>query len=119
LKYNAVWDKLLGLDLFPEEFYKREIALYTEKCEKYGVPLDCRAFFTKLDWLSWTTVFTENQVYRDMIHSLIAKEISETVQRVPMADMYETKTAKQCSMQHRSVVGAFFINLLRNHKNFL
>ena len=118
LKYNAVWDKLLGLDLFPEEFYEREIALYTEKCEKYGVPLDCRAFFTKLDWLSWTTVFTENQAYRDMIHSLIAKEISETVQRVPMADMYETKTAKQCSMQHRSVVGAFFINLLRNNKNF-
>jgi len=118
LKYNAVWDRLLGLDLFPEEFYKREIALYTEKCETYGVPLDCRMFMTKLDWLSWTTVLTDLREYRDLIHSKIAKMISETVQRVPMTDMYETKTAKQCSFQHRPVVGGFFINLLRGNKNF-
>ena len=119
LKYNAVWDKLLGLNMFPEEFYEREIALYTEKCEKYGVPLDCRAFLTKLDWLSWTTIFTDNDKYRDMIHDRMAKMISETIQRVPMTDIYETQTAKQCSVQHRSVVGGFFINLLRGNKNFL
>ncbi len=118
LKYNAVWDRLLGLGLFPEEFYEREIALYTEKCEKYGVPLDCRRFFTKLDWLAWTTVLTDNTKYRDMVHACIAKMVSETIQRVPLTDFYETKTCTQHMFQHRSVVGGFFINLLRGNRNF-
>jgi len=118
LKYNAVWDKLLGLGLFPEEFYQREIALYTEKCEKYGVPLDCRRSFTKLDWLAWTTVLTDNTEYRDMIHECIAKMVSETSQRVPLTDFYDTKTCLQHTFQHRSVVGGFFINLLRGNRNF-
>ncbi len=118
LKYNAVWDRLLGLGLFPEEFYEREIALYTEKCEKYGVPLDCRRSFTKLDWLAWTTVLTDNSEYRDMIHARIAKMVSETIQRVPLTDFYDTKTCRQLTFQHRSVVGGFFINLLRGSRNF-
>ena len=118
LKYNAVWDRLLGLELFPDEFYEREIALYTEKCEKYGVPLDCRRYYTKLDWLAWTTVLTDNKEYADMIHACIADMVCDTCQRVPLTDWYETKSAKQCSFQHRSVVGGFFINMLRKNKNF-
>ena len=118
LKYNAVWDRLLGLNIFPKEFYEREIALYTEKQEKYGIPLDCRAFFTKLDWLSWTTVLTDNKEYLEMVHEKIAAMISETIQRVPMTDFFETKFPKQCSVQHRSVVGGFYINMLLGNKNF-
>ena len=119
LKYNAVWDRLLGLNLFPADFYEREIALYTEKCEAYGVPLDCRRFYTKLDWLAWTTVLTNNKEYHDRVYSCIAKMVCDTQQRVPLTDWYETKSAKQCSFQHRSVVGGFFISMLPNNKNFL
>ena len=119
LKYNLVWDRLLGLNLFPEEFYKREIALYTEKCEKYGVPLDCRRFYTKLDWLAWTTVLTDDKEYEALIYDCIARMVSETRQRVPLTDWYETQTAKQCQFQHRSVVGGFFITMLPGNKNFL
>ena len=118
LKYNAVWDKLLGLGLFPEEFYEKEVALYTEKCEKYGVPLDSRRFYTKLDWLAWTTVLTNNKEYADKIHACIADMVCDTKQRVPLTDWYETQSAKQCSFQHRSVVGGFFINMLCGNKNF-
>ncbi|MBQ2955680.1 MAG: DUF4965 domain-containing protein [Clostridia bacterium] len=118
LKYNAVWDRLLGLGLFPKEFYEREIALYIEKCEEYGVPLDCRRPFTKLDWLAWTTVLTDNTEYRDMIHAKIAKMVSDTVQRVPLTDFYDTITTHQHMFQHRSVVGGFFINLLCGSRNF-
>lgn len=118
LKYNAVWDRLLGLDLFPKEFFEREVALYTEKFEKYGVPLDSRRYYTKLDWLAWTTVLTDRKEYRDRVHACIARMVSETVQRVPLADFFETKTAKQNCFQHRSVVGGFFINMLCGNKNF-
>jgi hypothetical protein len=109
---------LLGLDLFPKEFFEREVALYTEKFEKYGVPLDSRRYYTKLDWLAWTTVLTDRKEYRDRVHACIARMVSETVQRVPLADFFETKTAKQNCFQHRSVVGGFFINMLCGNKNF-
>ena len=118
LKYNAVWDRLLGLNIFPKEFYEREIALYAEKCEKYGVPLDCRLPLAKLDWLSWTTILIDNKEYIDMIHSKIAQMVSDTIQRVPLTDMYDTRSAKQSSFQHRSVVGGFYINMLLGNKNF-
>lgn len=118
LKYNLVWDRLLGLGLFPEEFYKREITLYKEKCEKYGVPLDCRRFYTKLDWLAWSTVLTDDKKYASHIYECIANMTSDTYQRVPLTDWYETQTAKLCQFQHRSVVGGFFIPMLPGNNNF-
>ena len=51
LKYNSVWDKLWGTNLFPEEFYKGEIARYKKELLPYGVPLDSRDKYTKSDWL--------------------------------------------------------------------
>ena len=53
-----------------------------------------------------------------MVHEKIAAMISETIQRVPMTDFFETKFPKQCSVQHRSVVGGFYINMLLGNKNF-
>ena len=114
LKYNLVWDKLLGLSLFPESFYEKEIALYTEKMNEYGVPLDSRETYTKLDWEAWTTVLTDNKEYRDKIYEAIAKATSETCQRVPVSDWYDTETAGQSGFQNRTVLGGFFINILKD-----
>ena len=82
------------------------------------MPLDCRKPFTKLDWLAWTTVLTDNTEYRDMIHAKMAKMVCDTIQRVPLTDFYDTKTTHQHMFQHRSVVGGFFINLLCGNCNF-
>ncbi len=112
MKYNMVWDRFFGLGLFPNEVYSKEINLYRNKMNRYGVPLDVRKDYTKLDWLSWTTVLTDNKAYADAVYASIRRMVEETKQRVPITDWYFTSTAKQRNFQNRTVIGGYFINLM-------
>ena len=112
LKYNMVWDNILKLGLFSDEIKKGEIELYKTKFNRYGVPLDCRKDYTKLDWLMWTTVLYDDKDYFTKVTDSIVKMMAETVDRVPLTDWYDTKTAFCESFRGRSVVGGLFINML-------
>jgi hypothetical protein len=54
-----VWDKLLGLKFFPTKWRRREMAFYATKLNKFGLPLDSRKTYTKLDWELWTATMGE------------------------------------------------------------
>ena len=118
MKYNMVWDRLLGLGLFDEEVAREEIAVYAEKMNEYGVPLDCRANYTKLDWMAWTTVMADVPEYTQAVYKSMTNMTRDSLDRVPMTDWYDTVTARQIGFQARSVLGGFFINLLLEHPNF-
>lgn len=112
LKYNIVWDKLLDINIFDKDVFDNEVKFYKTKMNKYGVPLDCRDDYTKIDWLAWTTVMTDDKEYRDMVFESIYRFISETTDRVPISDWYYTSFARMKDFQNRSVLGGIFINIL-------
>jgi hypothetical protein len=77
-KYNLVWDQLLGYNLFPPSVRESEIAFYKTKLNKYGLPLDNRADYTKLDWSIWTATLASNPADFKAIMDPIALWVNET-----------------------------------------
>lgn len=111
-KYNLVWDKLLGLNLFPPQVARREIAFYQTKGNTFGLPLDNRETYTKLDWIVWTATMTEKpEDFRAFI-APVYKFANESPSRVPLTDWYWTVDGKQRGFQARSVVGGVYIKML-------
>ncbi|MFL6449902.1 MAG: glutaminase domain-containing protein [Bryobacteraceae bacterium] len=111
-KYNLVWDKLLGLNLFPKEVADRELAFYKSHTNRYGLPLDNRADYTKIDWLAWTASLSGSPSAFATIFDPAYRFAQESSSRVPLTDWYDTKTGKQSGFQARSVVGGIFIQML-------
>ncbi len=112
MKYNLVWDKLFNLNLFPEKIFDLELKYYKTKLNKYGLPLDNRADFTKPEWMTWAaSMYPDKEDFEDYMHT-IAEYLNNTPDRVPFSDWYETKTARKDGFQARSVVGGIFIKLL-------
>lgn len=111
-KYNLVWDQLLGLNLFPARVRETELSFYLKRLNQYGLPLDNRADYTKLDWQIWTATLADNREQFGTLMAPIRKWLNETPSRVPLTDWYDTKTGKQQGFQARSVVGGVFIKAL-------
>ena len=114
LKYNSVWDKLWGTELFPDEFFRNEIIRYRQEALPYGVPLDSREKYTKSDWLLWAACLAESAEDFNFFVDLLWKAYNTMRTRVPMTDWYYVDTSEMRGFQHRTVQGGLFLKLLFN-----
>jgi hypothetical protein len=112
LKYNFIWDRLMGFNLFPPDVLAREVAHYRREAQPCGIPLDNRSTLTKPEWMLWAAWLTgDRAVFRDSVERIL-RYANTTPNRVPLSDLYLTDSGRKIGFQARSVLGGLLIGLL-------
>lgn len=115
LKYNLAVDKLLGESIFPQELKEKETEHYLSAMNKYGVPLDNIHVWTKSDWMCWIASMSEDKKKREKIYASLKAFLTESPDRVPFSDWYDSDTGKSRGFQARSVQGGVFMPILADY----
>ena len=111
LKYNLFWDRALKLHLFPKSVFAKEQTHYRRMELRFGMPLDSRKTYGKIDWTAWWAALSENEdEFRAFIRPLHTW-CHETASRVPMTDWYYADSGLMVWFRARSVVGGIFAKL--------
>jgi hypothetical protein len=111
-KYNLVWDRILGLNIFPPSVARTEVAYYKKMMQRYGVPLDSRTHITKTDWSFWSASLADNPADFEAIIAPVYDYLNATTARSPFVDSYETDKVQSDGMHARPVIGGVFIKML-------
>ncbi len=84
-KYNLIWDRILGLNLFPASVAAKEMAYYRRIQNQFGLALDNRETYTKLDWITWTaTPLTQGSRRFSALLDPVLAFINHTPDRSPL-----------------------------------
>jgi hypothetical protein len=111
-KHNLIWDRVLGLDIFPASVAQKETAFYMTRLNRYGLPIDNRESYSLVDWTVWTAALSDSKGTFETLIQPIYRFADESPDRVPLADWYGTVDGKHLDFQARQVVGGIFIQML-------
>lgn len=117
LKYNAFFDKFLGLNLIPTSVLAEEATWYLQKKNPYGIPLDPRHTYTKADWELFTAASTPNATLKATLVDEVYAYVTTSPVRVPFSDWYETATSNVAGFRARPVMGGTFALMLTAGKS--
>ena len=67
------------------------MAFYKTVQAPFGLPLDNRERYTKLDWIVWTATLADNQADFAALVAPVYTFLNESPSRVPMTDWYWTQ----------------------------
>ena len=113
IKYNLLFDKILGLNLFSQKLLEKETDFYLSKTLPFGIPFFDRKNYVKGDWTLWIAALTDDEEKRKKIISPIVNFLRNSPDRVPFGDWYYGDSGKRLFSQARSVVGGCFAPLLK------
>lgn len=108
--YNLYADVALGLNFVPREVYEVQDKFYPTVATQYGVVLDTRGSWTKLDWELFTAAVSSTST-RDMFIRSVARWIGQTPSDRALTDLYDVNTGDFASVRRftaRPVVGGSF-----------
>jgi len=114
-EYNLVWNRILGLNVFPPEVAHDQVAFYKSVMQPFGLPLDSRTRLTKTDWSFWSATLADNPTDFEAFIAPIYDYLTRTTLRVPLMDSYETDRLggnPNPLFRARPVVGGLFIKTL-------
>ena len=111
MKYNLFYQKVLQLNIFPNSVFLKEESFYQKKMNKYGVPLDDRATFTKADWMMWVAAMGNETQFKLLVDALFTFA-NVTPDRTPFTDWYDTISARRVGFTARPVMGGLYAKLL-------
>jgi hypothetical protein len=118
LKHNLIWDRILGLNLFPQSVGDREIAYYLRIQNKYGVPVDSRTDTALIDFNLWSNALARNPADFEALTAPLWRYANETPSRAPLGDWFNTETGEKRGFQARPTVGGIFIRMLKPAPQF-
>jgi alpha-D-ribose 1-methylphosphonate 5-triphosphate diphosphatase PhnM len=110
LKYNIYYQYVLNMTLLMDP--QPDIKYYlSQKMNKYGVPLDNRATFTKLDWLYWMAAMGTDEQFAKFNEAGF-NMAEATTRGIPLTDWYETTNAAIKGFRARPVVGGIYARMV-------
>lgn len=74
----------------PDEVYKMQSDWYLSVMQKYGLPLDSRARYSKSDWEFFAAAVASNRTRKALLDS-VALWVDETSTDRPFTDLYDTE----------------------------
>ncbi|KKY24377.1 putative glutaminase [Phaeomoniella chlamydospora] len=95
LLYNLLAAPLLSLSSpqIPQSLYTMQSSFYPTVFQTYGVPLDTRHTYTKLDWELFCAAIAEEDT-RQKFFGTVVKWINETVTSGALTDLYDVETGE-------------------------